>query len=136
MSLATSQTVSWWSSMIKLRTLLMTSGKLVDSLPVRWSLSTEVRPFTLGITKLLAKLDAVVFRHRAQSKNVTSTCYRSKHAGCRAATDSLYEVTKNHACAIGTTGAPCRVLPLASNYFTRKKKKRLDTLWTDLVYYM
>jgi hypothetical protein len=90
----------------------------------------------LGITKLMAKFDAVAlfnaFRHCAQSKNATSTCSTSPHTGCRAATDSLYEVTKNHACALGTTAAPCWVLTLASNYFLRKKI-RSDTFWTDLV---
>jgi hypothetical protein len=65
----------------------------------------------LGITNLLAKLDAVAlfnsFRHCAQSKNATSTCYTSTHTGCRTATVSLYKVTNNHACALGTTAAPC-----------------------------
>jgi hypothetical protein len=83
--------------------------------------------FTLGTTKPLAKLDAVAlfsaFRHCARSKNATSTCYTSTHTGCRAATGSLYKVTKNHTCALGTTAAPCWVLPLASNYFPRKKSK-------------
>jgi hypothetical protein len=82
--------------------------------------------FTLGITKLLAKFDAValfnVFRHCAQNKNATSMCYTSTHTGCRAATDSLYKVTKNHSCALGTTASPCWVLPFASNYFPRKNK--------------
>jgi hypothetical protein len=53
--------------------------------------------------------------------NATSTCYTSIHTGCRAATDSLYKVTINHACALRTTAAPWWVLPLASNYFQRKK---------------
>jgi hypothetical protein len=80
----------------------------------------------LGITKPLAKFDAVAlfnaFLHCAQSKNATSTCYTSTHTGCRTATDSIYKVIKNHACALGTTAAASWVLSLASNYFPRKKK--------------
>jgi hypothetical protein len=57
---------------------------------------------------------------------------RVTHAHTLAAGQRLTHSTRFHGWALGTTATPCWVLPLASNYFLRKKIMS-DTFWTDLV---
>jgi hypothetical protein len=59
--------------------------------------------FRFGISKLLAKLDAVsllhAFSHYWAKCNVTITYYSTSHTSCLGEKDALGEAAKNHACA-------------------------------------
>jgi hypothetical protein len=59
--------------------------------------------FHFGISKLLAKLDAVPLLHEFNPYwakcNVTSTYYSTAYTSCLGEKDALGEAAKNHACA-------------------------------------
>jgi hypothetical protein len=105
----------------------MTFAFRLEGLPGRWSLSANVRPslkrlnhrlicvaiadrllnlldhFRFGISKLVAKLDAVpmfhAFSHYWSKCNETSTYYSTSHTSRLGEKDALGEATENHACA-------------------------------------
>jgi hypothetical protein len=83
--------------------------------------------FHFGISKLLAKLDAIpllhVFSHYWAKCNETSTYYSTSHISCLGEKDAPGKAGKNHACAGRSTPPLWSYLPTFCHWFFREKNK-------------